>query len=145
MTDEEISGPLGFSILVGYVDAEVIPMISKMIKRGVDVNTRTSSGKTLLEESAGKFKDTVVKELVKAPGIDKSGAVEAVQESLAKLIERADNDEERAEFRKNADDIISLIRAPPVEAPAGGSRHRRRKTRVRSRRLRRTRRAKRFK
>jgi hypothetical protein len=143
MTDEEIQGPLGFKILAGYVDAGVIPMITKMIERGVDVNGRFVSGLTLLAATAARFKKREVEELLKVPGINREGAVEAVEASLVKLIEKAKTDEQKAIFRKNADEMIALIRGP--SEATGGSRHRKRKTRVRSRRLRKTRRVKRFK
>jgi hypothetical protein len=138
MTNDDIQGSIGFNILAGYVDAGVIPMVTKMIEMGVDVNQRMADGNTLLATSAAKFKKPVVEELLKVPGIDRTGAVEAVEASVTKLINKARTDEQKAVFRKNADDMIALITGPPAEA--GGSRHRKRKTRVRSRRLRRTRR-----
>lgn len=133
-----IKGPGGFDILKGYVRAGVIDMIPKMIEKGVDVNKRDEDGKTLLEYAAGKFMKNTVKELLKVPGIDKSGAVDAVEETAVKLIEKA-SDEKKVKFREEADELIALIQDTPVK---GGKR---KKTRGRSRRVRKTRRVKRFK
>ena len=139
MTNDELRGDLGFGILSGYVDAGILPMISKMVEKGVDVNRRRPDGKTLLATSAGRFKVDTVKELLKVPGIDKSGAVETVEESISKMIEKTPDEEKKKRLRKEADELIAILRAA-----AGGKRNRK-KTRVRSRRIRKTRRVKRFK
>jgi hypothetical protein len=139
MTDEELHGDTGFNILSGYVDAGILPMISKMAKKGVNVNKKRSDGHTLLQSAASRFKEETVKELLKIPGIDKTGADEALEESVSKLIEKTESEEKKVKFRKEADELISLIRDTPVK---GGKR---KKTRGRSRRVRKTRRVKRFK
>jgi hypothetical protein len=118
MSDEDIKGDYGFSVFSGYVDAGVMPLISKMIERGVDVNRKDEDGKTLLQKSAARFKKLTVKELLKAPGIDKTGVPE----------------EKKTQFREEANDLIAL-----VKGSSGGYR-RRKKTRVRSKRIRKTRR-----
>jgi hypothetical protein len=81
----------------------------------------------------------MVKELLKAPKINKSGAVEAVEESVAALIQRAETEEKKKTFRQEADDLIAIIKG------TAGGKPNRKKTRVRSRRIRKTRRVKRFK
>jgi hypothetical protein len=140
MTDEEIKGDIGFTIFSGYVKAGVTSMFSKMIEKGVDVNKKDENGKTLLQWASGKFKIPLVKELLKVPGIDKTGAVEAVEESVGKLITfEARSEQQKAIYRENADELIALINDTPVK---GGKR---KKTRGRSRRVRKTRRVKRFK
>lgn len=136
-----IKGQTGFDILKGYVRAGITDMIPKMIEKGVDVNRKDEDGKTLLQYAAGKFMENTVKELLKVEGIDKSGAVEAIEETAVKLIEKA-SDEKKIKFRKEADELIALIQDTPVK---GGSYKKKRKTRVRSRRIRKTRRVKRFK
>jgi hypothetical protein len=133
-----IKGQTGFDILKGYVRAGITDMIPKMIEKGVDVNRKDEDGKTLLQYAAGKFMENTVKELLKVDGIDKSGAVQAIEETAVKLIEKA-SDEKKIKFRKEAGELIALIQDTPVK---GG---RRKKTRVRSRRVRKTRRVKRFK
>jgi hypothetical protein len=139
MTNDDIRGDIGFTIFSGYVDAGILPMVSKMIQKGVDVNRRRSDGKTLLQSVAARFREETVKELLKAPGIDKTGAVESVEEAIAILIERATTEDKKQRLRKEADDLIAIIRG------ASGGKRNRRKTRVRSKRLRKTRRVKRFK
>lgn len=139
MTNDDIRGDIGFTIFSGYVDAGILPMVSKMIQKGVDVNRRRSNGKTLLQSVAARFREETVKELLKAPGIDKTGAVESVEEAIAILIERATTEDKKQRLRKEADDLIAIIRG------ASGGKRNRRNTRVRSKRLRKTRRVKRFK
>jgi len=139
MTNDELRGDIGFGILSGYVDAGILPMISKMVARGIDVNRRRPDGKTLLASAAGRFKLDTVNELLKVPGIDRTGAVETVEESIAKMIEDTPDEEKKKRLRKEADDLIAILRAG-----AGGKRNRK-KTRVRSKRIRKTRRVKRFK
>jgi len=139
MANDDIRGDIGFTIFSGYVDAGILPMVSKMIQKGVDVNRRRSDGKTLLQSVAARFREETVKELLKAPGIDKTGAVESVEEAIAILIERATTEDKKQRLRKEADDLIAIIRG------ASGGKRNRRKTRVRSKRLRKTRRVKRFK
>ena len=133
-----IKGQTGFDILKGYVRAGITDMIPKMIEKGVDINRKDEDGKTLLQYAAGKFMENTVKELLKVPDIDKSGAVDAIEETAVKLIEKA-NDEKKVKFRQEADELITLIKDTPVK---GGKR---KKTRGRSRRVRKTRRVKRFK
>jgi ankyrin repeat protein len=105
-----------------------------MIERGVDVNRKDEDGKTLLQKSAARFKKLTVKELLKAPGIDKTGVPEEVEKTMSKLIEKASTEEKKAQFREEANDLIAL-----VKGSSGGYR-RRKKTRVRSKRIRKTRR-----
>lgn len=139
MSQEEIRGDVGYTIFSQYAMAGLMPFVSKMIEKGVDVNKRDAAGKTLLQRASSKFKVPLVKELLKVPGIDKTGAVDAVEETAAKLTGDADSAEKKALYRKNADDLIAII-----NGRAGGKRNKR-KTRVRSRKLRKTRRVRRFK
>jgi ankyrin repeat protein len=139
MTEGEIKGDIGYMIFSEYATSEVMPLVSKMIEKGVDVNKKDAAGKTLLQRASSKFKVSLVKELVKAPSIDKTGAVEAVEESAAKFIAGTESEEQKAIYRKNADDLIAIIKG------VAGGRRNRRKTRVRSRRIRKTRRASRSK
>ena len=139
MTKEEITGDVGYMIFTQYAKAEIIPMVSKMIEKGVDVNKKDAAGKTLLQWASSKFKVPLVRELLRAPGIDKTGAVEAIEETTAKLLADTPSEEQKAIYRRNADDLISII-----QNSEGGKRNKR-KTRVRSRRIRKTRRVKRFK
>lgn len=140
MTDEEIKGDIGFAIFSGYAKAGVTSMFSKMIEKGVDVNKKDENGKTLLQWASAKFKFPLVKELIKVPGIDKTGAVDTVEESAGKLIADTRSEEQKALYRKDADELIALIK----DGSKGGYR-KRKKTRVRSKRIRKTRRVKRFK
>ena len=144
MSDDEIRGDVGFSIFSGYAKAGIMSMVDKMIERGVDINMRDETGKTLLQWAANKFKVNLVKKLVKLPDIDKSGAIEAVEQQVPNLIASAKTDEIRALRRKEADDLIAIIN-DEEDTPKGGSYKKKRKTRVRSRRIRKTRRVKRFK
>ena len=114
-----------------------------MIERGGDINKKDTDGKTLLQWAASKFKIDLVKKLLKLPNIDKRGAVEAVEEPIPKLMSIAKTHEERVRRRKEADDLIALIKGDDVIK--GGSRYNKKKTRGRSRRVRKTRRVKRFK
>jgi hypothetical protein len=139
MTNDEVKGDIGFGILSGYVDAGILPMIPKMVARGVDVNRIRPDGKTLLASVAGRFRVDTVKELLKVPGIDKGGAVEAVEESVTKMIEGTKDEDKKKRFRKEADELIAILKGI-----AGGKRNRK-KTRGRTKRIRRTRRVKRFK
>lgn len=139
MSDDEIKGDLAFNIFSGYVKAEIMPMISKMIEKGVDVNRKDEDGKTLLQWASDKFRISLVKELLKAPNIDKTGAIDAVEERGAKLIEDAETEELKDIYRKTTADLIAIIKG------VAGGRRNKRKTRVRSRRVRKTRRVKRFK
>ena len=139
MTDEDIKGDYGFSVFSGYVDAGVIPLISKMIEKGVDVNRKDQDGKTLLQKMAGRLKEVTVKELMKAPGIDTTGAIEEVELTWSKILAKNPTPERTIELRKEFDTIIALIKG------SSGGYRRRKKTRVRSKRIRKTRRVKRFK
>lgn len=143
MTDEEIKGDTGYSIFSGYARAGISPMVDKMIERGVDINKKDTDGKTILQWAASKFKIDLVKKLLKLPNIDKTGAVEAVEEPIPKLMSIAKTDEERTRRRKEADDLIALIKGNDISK--GGSRHKKKRTRGRSRRVRKTRRFKRSK
>ena len=143
MSDEEIKGDTGYSIFSGYARAGISSMADKMIERGVDINKKDTDGKTLLQWAASKFKIDLVKKLLKLPNIDKTGAVEAVEEPIPKLMSIAKTDEERTRRRKEADDLIALIKGNGISK--GGSRHKKKRTRGRSRRVRKTRRFKRFK
>jgi len=139
MTNDEIKGDVGFNIFSGYAKAGVMSIADKMIERGVDVNKKDKNGKTLLQWASSKFNVPLVKQLLKIPGIDKSGTTEGIEETAAKLISIAKDDEEKALRRKEADDLIVLIKGV-----SGGKRNRK-KTRGHSRRIRKTRRVKRFK
>ena len=143
LTDEEIKGNTGYSIFSGYTRAGINSITDKMIERGVDINKKDTDGKTLLQWAASKFKIDLVKKLLKLPNIDKTGAVEAVEEPIPKLMSIAKTHEERVRRRKEADDLIALIKGDDVIK--GGSRYNKKKTRGRSRRVRKTRRVKRFK
>ena len=87
-----------------------------------------------------KFKNLLGKSVIQLP-IAVPIAVDAIEETAVKLIEKA-SDEKKIKFRKEADELIALIQDTPVK---GGSYKKKRKTRVRSRRIRKTRRVKRFK
>jgi hypothetical protein len=139
MTNDDIRGDIGFTIFSGYARAGILSMVSKMIEKGVNVNKRDASGKTLLQWASSNFKLPLVKELIRVPGIDKSGAVESVEEAIAVLIEATPHEEKKKRLRKEADELIAILRAA-----AGGKRNRK-KTRGHSRRIRKTRRVKRFK
>ena len=143
MSDEEIKSDTGYSIFSGYARAGISSMADKMIERGVDINKKDVDGKTLLQWAASKFNVDLVKKLLKLPNIDKTGAVEAVEEPIPKLMSIAKTHEERVRRRKEADDLIALIKGDDVIK--GGSRYNKKKTRGRSRRVRKTRRVKRFK
>jgi hypothetical protein len=129
MSDEIIRGPVGFGLLKGYVRSGIPDMIYKLVERGVNVNQRDEDGNTLLQYAASHFKDDIVTILLNIKGIDKTGAIESVEKALTKLMDETNNEEQKKKFRKDADDVIAKLRS-------GG----RRKTRVRSRRIRKTRR-----
>ena len=135
MTEEEIRGDIGYMIFSEYAMSDSMPLVSKMIEKGVDVNKKDAAGKTLLQKASSKFRVPLVKELLKAPSIDRTGAVEAVEESVAKILADTASEEQKAVYRKNADELIAILRGV-----SGGRLHRRKKTRVRSKRIRKTRR-----
>jgi len=95
----------------------------------VNVNQRDEDGNTLLQYAASHFKDDIVTILLNIKGIDKTGAIESVEKAVTKLMDETNNEEQKKKFRKDADQLIAKLRS-------GG----RRKTRVRSRRIRKTRR-----
>jgi hypothetical protein len=136
-------GDQGFHMFKGYVLADIRPMMEKMLARGVDVNKRDEDGKTILQLAAGRFNGDTVRWLLNIPGIDKSGAVEEVERVIAPMIERAETDDKKERLRKDADFMIKIINGD--EPAKGGSYKKKRKTRGHSRRLRKTRRVKRFK
>jgi ankyrin repeat protein len=137
-----MQGEQGFQMFKGFVMAGVRPMMEKMLERGVDINRKDEDGKTILQVAAGRFNEDAVRWLLNIPGIDKTGAVEEVETVIAGMIERATSDEKKKNLRKDADDMIAILKGEDVTK--GGYR-RRKKTRVRSRRIRKTRRASRSK
>jgi hypothetical protein len=76
---------------------------------------------------------------MKAPGIDTTGAIEEVELTWSKILAKNPTPERTIELRKEFDTIIALIKG------SSGGYRRRKKTRVRSKRIRKTRRVKRFK
>lgn len=131
-----IHGEQGFQMFKGFVMADVKPMMEKMLEKGVDINRKDEDGKTILQLAAGRFKYDTVRWLLQIPGIDKTGAIEEVESVIAPMIERATSDERKKILRKDADDMIAILKGEDTK----GGYKKRRKTRVRSRRIRRTRR-----
>jgi hypothetical protein len=107
-------------------------MIASLIARGIDVNRPNEKGRTLLQEAISSFKIPTIRELMKAPGINISGALEELEATRAGLIDGEDDEEEKAEIEDEAVQIRGLLRPPvAVNGTVGGKggRRPRRKTR----------------
>lgn len=141
--NDVMKGDQGFHMFKGYVMADVRPMMEKMLAKGVDVNKKDEDGKTILQLAAGRFNADTVRWLLKIPGIDKTGAVEEVERIIADMIAKAETDDKKERLRKDADYMIRILNGK--EPNTGGSYKKKRKTRGRTKRIRRTRRVKRFK
>ena len=132
LPEANLRGELGYALLKSYVDSGQNEMIASLIARGIDVNRPNEKGRTLLQEAISSFKIPVIRELMKAPGINISGALEELEATRAGLIGEEDDEEEKAEIEDEAVQIRSLLRPPvAVGGPVGGKggRRRRRKTR----------------
>lgn len=123
-----LRGELGYALLKSYVDSGQNEMIASLIARGIDVNRRNEKGRTLLQEAISSFKIPTIRELMKAPGINISGALEELEATRAGLIDGEDDEEEKAEIEDEAVQIRQLIQAPGPVNEKGG-RRRKRKTR----------------
>ena len=133
LPEANLRGELGYALLKSYVDSGQNEMIASLIARGIDVNRRNEKGRTLLQEAISTFKIPTIRELMKAPGINISGALEELEATRAGLIDGEDDEEEKAEIEGEAVQIRQLIQAPVtvsggVSGPVsekGGRRHRR--------------------
>lgn len=134
LPDANLRGELGYALLKSYVDSGQNEMIASLIARGIDVNRRNEKGRTLLQEAISNFKIPVIRELMKSPGINISGALEELEATRAGLIDGEDDKEEKAEIEKEAEQIQHLLQPPGPVYGAGGRRPRR-KTRKGKRKL----------
>ena len=128
LSNANLRGELGYALLKSYVDSGQNEMIASLIARGIDVNRRNEKGRTLLQEAISTFKIPTIRELMKAPGINISGALEELEATRAGLIDGEDDEEEKAEIEDEAVQIRQLIQAPGPVNEKGG-RRRKRKTR----------------
>lgn len=128
LPNANLRGELGYALLKSYVDSGQNEMIASLIARGIDVNRRNEKGRTLLQEAISTFKIPTIRELMKAPGINISGALEELEATRAGLIDGEDDEEEKAEIEDEAVQIRQLIQAP---GPVGGKGGRRRKRKTR--------------
>lgn len=128
LSNANLRGELGYALLKSYVDSGQNEMIASLIARGIDVNRRNEKGRTLLQEAISSFKIPTIRELMKAPGINISGALEELEATRAGLIDGEDDEEEKAEIEDEAVQIRQLIQAP---GPVGGTGGRRRKRKTR--------------
>jgi ankyrin repeat protein len=136
LPEANLRGELGYALLKSYVDSGQNEMIASLIARGIDVNRPNEKGRTLLQEAISSFKIPVIRELMKAPGINISGALEELEATRTGLIDGEDDEEEKAEIEDEAVQIRNLLRPSvavggPVGGPVGGKggKRRRRKTR----------------
>ena len=134
LSNANLRGELGYALLKSYVDSGQNEMIASLIARGIDVNRRNEKGRTLLQEAISTFKIPTIRELMKAPGINISGALEELEATHAGLIDGEDDEEEKAEIEKEAEQIRHLLQPPGPVYGAGGRRPRR-KTRKGKRKL----------
>jgi hypothetical protein len=128
LPEANLRGELGYALLKSYVDSGQNEMIASLIARGIDVNRPNEKGRTLLQEAISSFKIPVIRELMKAPGINISGALEELEATRAGLIDGEDDEEEKAEIEDEAVEISNLLR-PSVAVGGKGGKRRRRKTR----------------
>jgi hypothetical protein len=128
LPEANLRGELGYALLKSYVDSGQNEMIASLIARGIDVNRPNEKGRTLLQEAISSFKIPVIRELMKAPGINISGALEELEATRAGLIDGEDDEEEKAEIEDEAIQIRNLLQ-PPVAVSGKGGKRRRRKTR----------------
>ena len=128
LPEANLRGELGYALLKSYVDSGQNEMIASLIARGIDVNRPNEKGRTLLQEAISSFKIPVIRELMKAPGINLSGALEELEATRAGLIGEEDDEEEKAEIEHEAVQIRNLLQ-PPVAFSGKGGKRRRRKTR----------------
>jgi len=128
LPEANLRGELGYALLKSYVDSGQNEMIASLIARGIDVNRPNEKGRTLLQEAISSFKIPVIRELMKAPGINISGALEELEATRAGLIDGEDDEEEKAEIEDEAIQIRNLLQ-PPVALGGKGGKRRRRKTR----------------
>lgn len=73
LSNSEVHGELGQRLLVSFVESGQSEMIASLVSRGINVNIRDSSGKTLLEKAVSNFQIPVIRELMKKDDIDASG------------------------------------------------------------------------
>ena len=128
LPEANLRGELGYALLKSYVDSGQNEMIASLIARGIDVNRPNEKGRTLLQEAISSFKIPVIRELMKAPGINISGALEELEATRAGLIDGEDDEEEKAEIEDEAVQISNLLR-PSSPVGGKGGRRPRRKTR----------------
>jgi len=132
LSNANLRGELGYALLKSYVDSGQNEMIASLIARGIDVNRPNKKGRTLLQEAISSFKIPVIQELMKAPGINVSGALEELEETSAELISRAADEGEKGEIEVETLEIRNLILAPAsVGGPVGGKGGKRRRHKTR--------------
>jgi hypothetical protein len=125
LSNANLRGELGYALLKSYVDSGQHEMIASLIARGIDVNRPNEKGRTLLQEAISTFKIPTILELMKAPGINISGALEELEETSAELISKAANKKEKREIEVETVEIRNFILAPasvggPVSGTGGG-------------------------
>jgi hypothetical protein len=134
LSNSQVYGELGQRLLVSFVESGQNEMIASLVSRGINVNVRDPSGKTLLEKAISKFQIPVIQELMKKPDIDTTGILEEgglLDRTTAEFLDGEEDEEEIAGIHKDAETIRKL-----VARSSGG----RRKTRYNKKARRKTRR-----
>jgi hypothetical protein len=134
LPEANLRGELGYALLKSYVNSGQNEMIASLIARGIDVNRPNEKGRTLLQEAISSFKIPVIRELMRAPGINLSGALEELEATRAGLIGEEDDEEEKAEIEDEAAQIRDLLRpsSPGGRRPKRKTRRSKRKALKRS-------------
>jgi hypothetical protein len=134
LSNSQVHGELGQRLLVSFIESGQNEMIASLVSRGINVNVRDPSGKTLLEKAISKFQISVIQELMKKPDIDTTGILGEgglLERTTTEFLDGEEDEKEIAEIHKDAETIRKL-----VARSSGG----RRKTRYNKKGRRKTRR-----
>lgn len=112
LSNSEVRGELGQRLLVSFAESGQSEMIASLVSRGINVNIRDSSGKTLLEKAVSKFQIPLIRELMKKPDIDTTGILGEdglLYITTAGFLHGEDDEEEIEEIHKDAEIIRKLV------------------------------------
>ena len=112
LSNSEVRGELGQRLLVSFAGSGQSEMIALLVSRGINVNIRDSSGKTLLEKAVSKFQIPLIRELMKKPDIDTTGILGEdglLYITTAGFLHGEDDEEEIEEIHKHAEIIRKLV------------------------------------
>lgn len=112
LSNSQVHGELGQRLLVSFAESGQSEMIASLVSRGINVNIRDSSGKTLLEKAISKFQIPLIRELMKKPDIDTNGILGEgglLDRTTAEFLDGEDDKEEIGDIHKDAETIRKLV------------------------------------